>query len=228
MTDKSYIFIQPLPVSMQLGEIVRDLATTILAVSTGIIFYKKMNQFCKIFLCQAALYLLVDLLAANNGKNAWIYNLYIPIETALLFFAAQTEFNTKKSKQFLSILYLIFLFIYIPELIKVKGTSDLVYISVLTEYLFVTGIYAFLLYIRLNPAVSNKINISVVTISFGLIIYCGGCIPYLAAIKELMHINMLLSKDMFQVIVVLLGALRYLMLAIGYCLLGREIVYKKF
>ena len=213
---------------MQLEELVKDLATTILAVSTGLIFYNKIGLVGKLFLMQAFVYLLIDVIAANLSQSLWIYNLYLPVETILLFLAAKMELNTKRSGHFLAVLFITFLLIYLPELFFVKLNGDFVYISALTQYLFISSIYTFVLYERLDPSRNTRINLPIVIISFGLVVYSAGSIPCLAAMKELMSLDMLISKQLWQAIVVLLATLRYLLLAVGLALYSRRIHYNWF
>ncbi|PBQ33553.1 hypothetical protein CNR22_17815 [Sphingobacteriaceae bacterium] len=212
---------------MQLELLIKDSATTILAVSAGLVFYRKINLAGKLFLLQAIIYLIFDSAVMNSNNNVWIYNIYTLVETFILFLAAGIELKSKRIVWILTLMFGAFLLIYIPELIVVKLSSDFVYMAALTEYIFISCIYTFILYQRLNPSKNNEIDISLTVISFGLVVFCAGSIPCLAAMKQLMHLDIILSKELFKKIVVLLAVFRYLLLAIGFILSGKRINYNK-
>lgn len=209
---------------MKLELLLRDLSTAILAIIIGLLVLRKLNWPVKLLLLQALVYTIVDIIGFYIHKNLWLYNLYVPVETGLLLASAATELGTIKAKRTIGIVFFVFLILFIVELIRVELGNDFVYLSVLTHYFLIACLYTYLLFRRINPSNNTALNVSHIVICFGIVVYCAGSIPCLAAMRQLMFVDLGLSQELFVKIVVLLAAFRYFLLAIGLAITGKKIV----
>lgn len=221
MPDKSNIFNPSFFRTMQLETLVRDLSTTALAIAIGGISYRRMSKFNRILLLQAFIYVVVDTIGFMINVNLWLYNIYVPVEIALVFLALSAELKMESNNRLLKGFFGVFLLIFVIEMYVIKMQKDFIYVSALTGYLFATVSYTYALYHKFNSATNLKHELPFIFTAFGLVIYFAGSIPCLAAMSSLMSVDMGLSQSLFQHIVLLLGILRYLFLAASFGIASR-------
>ena len=201
---------------LPIKQILIDLSSTIIATSIGIMVLKKIRPFYKLLLLQVILYLIVDSIAANMKNNAWIYNLYMPIEVMLLLIAAKHHLIIHKSKLILKIIFGIYFMIFMMDILLFTGLEKFAYHGAIIEGIIITGVFLTILYFHLIKRGSTKIDGALVLSSIGIILYFGATIPDLALIFYLQKINPSLNQMLFRNIVVTLASIRYLFIAISF------------
>jgi len=211
---------------MSIEEIIKDLLTAIIAALMGFLTFNKMTLFFRLLFIQVLLYLVIDIVATNYHPNLWLFNIYIFLETLLLFLAAGCYLTSKKGRQVLTLLFSAFIVIYFIELIFFGLAANFAAISSITEGLFVSCIFIHIMFIQLNRKENNSINIPVVTVSLGLVIYFAATVPYLSTLN-LRFTNFSSIRYLFQKIVVNLSNVRYLLLAAAFIFLYKGIIFTK-
>lgn len=217
--------------AMLLKLLIEDMHTTALAVITGLLLFRKLNVFLKVLLLQTSIYLLVDTIALNEAftaeSNTFIYNLYVPVEFFLLLLAIHYTPTLRIPRWTSYLIYVTYLLIYVPELLLVNWNTKLVVFSTLTAYLLASCVFIYVIYSTVNSDESFWFKISSVAVSLGIVIYCAGSIPCLAALFDVFKVSKETAQEVYQNTVLLLADIRYLFLAIGCGFLAYSKMYKK-
>lgn len=209
----------------EVTQIIIDLFTTFLAVVCGLLIYNKMNLFYRLLLFQVVFYLTVDLISfAFKPNNAWIFNIAILVETALIMAAASVYFNSRLARNFLLFLFVLFFIIYMGDLIIISGFTNFLYHSAIFEGTILTSTFLVILYLEFNKGIGNPFNISLISVCLGLVIYFAATIPYLGIMFHFQNINPHLNKQLFQNIIVILASVRYFLLAFAFYRLKRGLI----
>lgn len=206
---------------MGVGRIVIDLLTTVAAIFVGTVVYKKMNTFYKSQFYYTILYLLVDIVSLTFNNNAWIFNLLIFAETCMMFFAVNSlkVLTNKRYSPVLLLMLGLFTLTYFTEIIWQETFKKSVFVAMLSSAVMLSGIFIHVLYKQLSERVEGKINLPLVIICSGLVIYFSTTVPMLALLKTSQTEEMKSLQSAFQIIVVNAATLRYLLTAIGFILL---------
>lgn len=207
----------------------------LLALSLGVYTFRYMNIFHKIFFLQLFVYILFDIMAnivliiqkTNNGilNNQWVYNLYMPIETGLLTWAVYEYFKSAKAKILLSIGYTVFMIVFVME-ICIKGMRVLSNHAYFAESILLLIIFLLVLNSQFNQKSISWKKSSEVWISFGVVLYFTGVIPYFSLIHYLQESHPTTNLSLYYIIVEGLSDLRYLLLAYGFWLVRRNVLSK--
>jgi hypothetical protein len=200
-----------------------SLSSAVLAFCTGLIAYKRLKNFYRLLFFQVLTYLMLDCISIPFiPHNSWVINILIPSETALLFAAAYTYFGTTKSKYILLLLYTLFLVIYLCDILFFTGINNFAYHASITEGVLATGIFITVLYFQLDQGMNLIDSWPVTLICLGMVVYFAGSIPYLSTLFYFQKMDPVLNLKLFKNIVELLAHLRYVCLAVGFYLTGKE------
>ena len=145
---------------LSIQQVLLDLSTAILAVGTGLVLFRKLNNFCRVLLLQTALYLIFDLTAYAAGKNAWMFNAYMLVETTLLFLAAWLYYNSRTAAYTLVALFAAFALVYMCEIFY-TGFFVFAHFTAITQGVLFTGVFLFIIL----SAFMQKTGYSVVYLS---------------------------------------------------------------
>lgn len=195
---------------------VLELFTTLLAFGIGLFFFQKLNTFFRLLFTQVSVYLLIECFAISIGRNAWLYNLMMPVETGLLFYSAEVYFKTVKSKVVINCLYVVFLVIYLADVLYFIGFDKFANHAAIIEGFFMTAIYTFLLYEILMNRPSQKLDMPATLASLGMVVYFACTVPYLCVIAYFQDQDSHLNDLIFQYLIISLASLRYLLIAIAF------------
>lgn len=201
---------------------VLELFTTFLAVGVGLALFRKLDRFHRLIFFQVTIFLLLDLFSLTLDNNNWLYNIQIPIETALLFSAALTYFESTGSKRVLLILFTVFLIVYILDIIYFTGIMSFAYHAAIAEGFLITLVYTILLYVHLMNKKTGSANAALIMASIGMIIYFACTIPYLCVMFYFQGLDPVGNDRIFVYIIVSMASLRYLFIAIAFFINGRK------
>lgn len=206
---------------ISIGQILLDLSTTVLAILTGILAYGKLPVFYRILFFQALAYLIIDVCAITYSNNGVLYNAGMVVESGLLFFAAHTFFHTRTSKYVLLLLYSGFLSVLLFDFCF-SGIKAFAVHAYITSGVFITGIYLCILFLHFHHHVRGYITLPLLLSCIGILIFFAGMVPYLSMMPYLQELDAGLSQKLFKYTVLLMGILRYLLVAIAFMLLGKQ------
>ena len=195
------------------------LSTAIAALIVGLAVYKHLIKFYRLLFFQVLIYLLIDCLSIPfMPNNSWVLNIFVPMETALLFAAAQIYFDSTKSKYLLLLIYSLFVVIYLLDLIFITGINKFVYHAAIAEGICISVLYIIILYIQFNRRFSLPLTFA----CLGLILYFACSIPYISTLFYFQKIDPILNQKLFQYIIVLLAHVRYSFIALAFFLVGKS------
>jgi len=205
--------------------IIDESLTLIVAFSIGVYAFRYMNLLYRIFLYQLLAYILIFILAnvvrlilsQNNLpiNNQWVYNLSMPIETGLLTWAVYEYFKASKGKIWIWIGYLIFITILVTEL-SIKGIWILSNHGYIAENILLLVLYLLVLYAHFTKQNGNWQRSPELWICLGIVLYCGGVVPYFSLINYLQVSYPKVNSFLYYFIIDGLATLRYLLLALGF------------
>ncbi len=207
---------------LAIKQILLDLSTTLLAFSIGVLVFKRLERFYRLLFFQVFTYLLVDGIALTIPfNNGWLFNAFIPIETALLLLAAQAYYNTSKSKQLLLILFGFFLMVFLADIFFFTGIIHFAYHAAIAEGILLTCVYITVLYFQLMKKMDNS-NIALVMASIGMVLYFACSVPYLCVLFYFQTLDPIFNQKLFQNIIVVLAIVRYFFIAIAFFIVKRK------
>lgn len=199
---------------LPIGQILMDLSTTILATLVGLLAYRKLPAFYRILFFQALAYLIIDSYASTYTHNAKSYNIETVIEVSLLFLASIIYFKMKSSRFLLSGLFLIFLSLFAFDIYHFP--NDLAYHAYIVAGIAITGIYLSILFFHFLGKKDNYSTPALVLTCLGIVIYFACSIPYLSMMYDLQEQSPQSNKDLFNIIIVALSRVRYLLVALAF------------
>lgn len=208
-----------------LKQIIIEQSTTILALSAGLVVFKRLSLFYYLLLLQVLIYWLIDTWALTIGNgNGWIYNLFMPIESAILFIAAQVYFKAVRSKRILFFLFFLFLSVFIGNILYLDDFLQLASYASVTQGILLLGIYCAILFFQFMEKKNGFHNLAVILASAGMVFYYGVTIPYLCALPYLNSKEDIHNLELFQSIVLQSAHLRYFLIAIAFLLARHNFV----
>lgn len=199
-----------LPVS----QILMDLSTTILAILIGLLAYRKLPAFYRVLFFQALAYLMIDSYAVTYPNNGQAYNVAMIFEFSLLFVASAIYFKTKNSRFLLSGLFFIFLLLFIFDIYS--SPKQFAYHAYVTGGIMTTGVYLTILFFHFLGKKDNYHTSSLMLTCLGIVIYSACMVPYLSMMNNLQQQNAESNKELFKLIIVTLGLLRYFLVALAF------------
>ncbi len=209
-----------LPVS----QILMDLSTTILAILIGLLAYRKLPAFYRVLFFQALAYLIIDSYAVTYPNNGQAYNIEMIFEFSLLFLASALYFKTKNSRILISGLFLIFLLLFVFDVYSSpKQFANRAYIA---GGVLITGIYLAILFFHFLGKKDNYHTSALVLTCLGIVIYFACAAPYLSMISYFQKQSPQSNKELFNLIVVTLGRVRYLLIALAFLMYWKPFQFK--
>ncbi len=212
-------------------EVPKESGLFFIALVIGISTLRKFNLFYKLVLLQIFVFAIVYIggyaityyqeehhLIKNN---TWIYNLYFPIECALLTGAGLFYFKSKRVNFFAFITYALFSMTLFFQLNK-NGINSLANFAVAIEALLLVTIYLFILYDKLKDSNFNWKVSPEFWLCIGIVLYFGCIVPYFSMINYLNATNPQLSFTLFVFINDVLSNIRYLLTAFAFWLFYRQ------
>lgn len=192
-----------------------------LACIIGLFAFNRLTAFYKIIFFQVIIYLIVLYLTYTVApKNIHlVYNIYVPVEMALLLGSAAMYFKKRSERVILLFGFLLFLLVYVVQ-IGGKLTSFANFASV-AEGLIMLVIYLTILKIQFSVPGFTAGTSVLFWLCMGSAVYFGGTIPLLS-IFNFANKNFLAEHGtLFNAIVDVLANVRYLAVALSFWLCYR-------
>lgn len=192
-----------------------------LAFIVGLFTIKQLTPFYKIILLQVMIYLVVLYLSYTVSLQHihLVYNIYLPVEIALLLRSVAIYFKKRSERVILLVCFVLFLLVYFIQ-IGGKLTSFANFASV-AEGLIMLVIYLTILKIQFSIPTFTAGTSSLFWLCMGSAIYFGGTIPLLS-IFNFANKNFLSEHGtLFNSIVDVLANIRYLSVALSFWLCYR-------
>jgi small-conductance mechanosensitive channel len=175
--------------------ILKESSFYLLALITGVICFRRLNLFYRIIFFQVCVAMVQYLLSyvvtryqhahGMEKNNHWVFNVYLPIEAALLGWAGIIYLRKKSHTVLIITGYLLFL-IYLLYEISGKGIiKDFLNNSACLEGSFVVLTYLLVLYHQLARRHTDWKNSSYVWLCLGTILFFGGYSPFLGMLDRL-------------------------------------------
>lgn len=209
---------------LPISQILMDLSTTILAILIGILAYRKLPAFYRVLFFQALAYLIIDSYAVTHRNNGQAYNIGIIFEVSLVFLASAFYFKTKNSRFLLLGLFLIFLLLFVFDIYSFP--KQFAYRAYITGGITITGIYLTILFFHFLGKKDNYHTSSLVLTCVGIVMYFACMVPYLSMMNNLQQQNAESNKELFKLIIVTLGLLRYFLIALAFLMHWKPFQFK--
>lgn len=209
---------------LPISQILMDLSTTVLAILIGFLAYPKLPVFYRVLLFQALAYLIIDSYAVTYPNNGQAYNIEMIFEYGLLFSASAIYFKTKNSRFILSGLSLIFLLIFVFDIYSFP--KQFAYHAYVTGGIMISGIYLGILFFHFLGKKDNYHTPSLVLTCLGIVIYFACMVPYLSMMNNLQQQSAESNKELFKLIIVSLGLLRYFLVALAFLIYWKPFQFK--
>ncbi len=216
-------------------QIIYESFVLLVAFGMGLYTLRYMGIIYRIFFVQLLFYILIYILGevvviierANKMPltNQWVYNIDMPVETGMLTWAGYEYFNRSKAKLLLGIGYAIFLVIFISEII-IKGIGVLSNHASVAQSLLLVITYLLVLYSEFTKQNMKWKRSPEVWISFGLVLYFAGVVPYFSLIHYLQEHNSKINLLLFNITIIVLSNIRYLLLAVGFWFVRKNVLSK--
>jgi hypothetical protein len=214
-----------------MAEVLKESGLFFIAFIVGAFSFKRLNVFYRMVFLQIIVFALVYWLGylitqfqdENNlpKNNTWIYNLYFPIECALLAYAGSLYFKSKKLTYIITISYCIVLISFAWQ-VSIQGIHLLANYAVALEALLLVGLYLFILYHKFGDANFTSLRSSEFWLSIGIVLYFSCIVPYFGMMNYLNEVNPELSLTFFTVINEGLSNIRYLFTAVAFWVFYRQ------
>lgn len=143
-----------------------------------------------------------------DEKNAWLYNLYVPIEFYILLIMAQHLLKHRLSAVFIALVGLLYAVILIREIGQSDGSTLLYTRSTLLAFGSVTLLYAALLVDLAERTKTVLWKDQRFWVYLSVFLFMGPAIPYVGMMNEVYHRDPDLAFNLF-LILDLLFLLRY-------------------
>jgi hypothetical protein len=189
--------------------------------------YKLIPHYLLFFYLQITLAFFVESLAyiliLLDLQNAWLYNLYIPLEFVLLLAFAYALADRQWLKWVMAGAMTIYVLMLWGEALQGGGMDILTSRSILWAWASLAMIHTYLL-IRLADRSMIKIwRLPLFWVQFGIILFMGGAIPYIGLINRMLEHDAPLASGLFVIIEVLFF-LRYTMAILAGQMLPKRII----
>jgi hypothetical protein len=201
------------------------------ALFTAIISWRKANSFFKLLSLQLALffivyaggYVITFYQQARNlpQNNIWIYNLYFPIECALLAAAALQLLQSKMIRMITLICYFLFLTFYMIQIARF-GLNHFANFAVAAYAFILVGLYLAVLYHILKTPGFTFRAFPQLWACLGIALYFGCIVPYFSVMNYLHATNPKLNSTLFFIINNVLSHVRYFATAISMILFYQQ------
>lgn len=147
-----------------------------------------------------------------SPANTLVYNMFMPIEVALLVYAAFVLVGNNLNRWVFLAAYALFLLVFLWEL----APGIFAYRSAMLEGLILTAIYILVLYNVLQKRIEKENALAAGLASLGMVLYFACTIPYLSILYYFQKTNPLVNKELFRYIIVFLALLRYFLIAASF------------
>jgi hypothetical protein len=180
-----------------------------------------MNLFYRLLFAHITLYLLVQCVVFFiQYNNNWLFNIFLPIETALLLVSADYYFNLKFARRILVSIFSFFLLIYSFDVFLWLGINTFAFHAAIVEGIAVAGVYLYIFYLQFQTKATY--NWPLLLVCLGHVLYFISSIPYLSVLFYFQASHPILNRELFIYIILLLAQVRYLLLAIAFFLMRRQ------
>lgn len=192
-------------------------ATTILAIAAGLFAYKDLPVFYRILFFQAFTYLVIDSYAITYHHNALSYNVEMIFEFSFLFLASSLYFKTRVRRVILSTIFLVFVLSCLYEISL--NPNQLAYHTYILGGISITVIYLSILFFHFYENNDQYYRPALALTCLATVTYFACTIPYLSMMYILQNQDAESNKELFNLIIVSLGRVRYFLLAIAFFIL---------
>lgn len=198
-----------------IGEILQDLFAPILAVIIGVRFYQQIVFFHRILLWQVITYLLIDLIAlqvkTEKGNSAWLFNLYMPVETMLLIWSSFVLYRSLIYRYVCLFLFSLYGFVFINDIFHLGYRIFAIHAAVF-QGVMLLGLFLVVIFRSFK---NDQPGAQVFSMT-GIVLYFSAVIPFLGTMFYIDDINIETSEMLFEWIVIPAQLLRYFLLALGF------------
>lgn len=202
-----------------------------LALGVGIFAVRQLNLFYRLIFAQVVWYVLVyagsyaitiyQSMSGAELNNQWLYNLYFPVECALLSMAGIIFFQNRQATLRITIAYFIFLTAFLWQLASMDFRGFANY-GVVAEAALLVVIYLMILYSKFITSDFHWRSSPEFWLCIGIAMYFACIVPYFSMINLLNRTNGQLNQFLFYLINEVLGNVRYLFTAVSFWLFVRR------
>lgn len=211
-------------------QLLKQSGCLLLACLLGIVFLRSLNTFYRIILLSAlfALFIFcfswllteVQFYAFTRRHNHWVFNLAMPIDTALLSAAGIVSLHASQMKRVIMAGYSLFAITYALQ-VYLQGFNNFANYAASIAGLLIVGIYMVILFRLLRKNTPLTSILPDCFICTALILYFAGIIPYLNYMYFIQQFGEARLK-VYNIIVLNLGNIRYLCTALAFVLYARQ------
>jgi hypothetical protein len=209
-------------------QIINEELSQLLALAAGLYAFRSLSLFARGLFAQllvwmlfyVASYMLTSYQEAHEQttNNQLLFNIHMPLEAALLSFAAWRFFSPGLSRRLVVVSYVFFLVIY-ALLLRVKGWQVFNHLGSVAEALLITALYAALLFRMLR--IRSWRASPELWACLGLLVFFACNVPYFSMFDYLNTYRPTLSLRLFNLINDDLANVRYLSLAFSFWMARR-------
>jgi hypothetical protein len=168
---------------------------------------------------------MAQLIPAMHKHNQWVYNLAMPVETAILSLGGYEYFKEEREKILIVAGYVVFLLVFVTELF-LKGILVFSNHGFITEGIILLVLYLSVIYSLFASRQNTWKHAPEMWISLGIVIYFAGVIPYFSLMDYLEEYHPAINLIFYRYINIELSNVRYLLLAYGFWLARRNTLLK--
>lgn len=197
----------------------------VVAFFIGMIMYRKLNKAYKLIYLQVFISFLIECGGFAFEKvhprhsNAWLYNLYLPIDCGMLLWAAHYFINEKiKIRPFIFIVgYSVFIAVWLFCIIQ-SGWNEFAFIAVSVDGFLILIAYLLVLYSSIISNTNKLLTLSIFWTCLGIILYYGCSIPYFSMYQYLAKKLTAAEDRKLYYILLALNYIRYLSVTFSFYL----------
>jgi hypothetical protein len=198
-----------------------EIITTLLAFGMGAMLFRRLGRVSRIILMQVVLCLVMEVIAVSLKENNWVYNLFMPVETALLLVAAAYCFR-EKERRWVLLLYPVFAAVFAIDMVYFPGFWKIATHAAVVQGFVLGLVYTIIIYRRLTDRGETIADKPVVISGIGMLLYFACIVPFLCVMGYLFDKDPELCDRIFVFVIIPMSLLRYLFIAIAFFVEGRK------
>lgn len=196
----------------------------ILAFLVGTFFAKRFTWPYKLIYLQVALVTLVEIagyyIKKEASTNAWIFNLYLPLDCGILLLAAYGFLKERFKPAGFFIAYSIYSIIWTVGI--ANSSKSFAFASMIADATILVVAYLMVLYYSAMSYHGNIMKLPIFWICLGIILYYGCAIPFFSMYQFLTSLSKDDKHKMYFILQVL-NNIRYIFTTLSFILLRRQV-----
>jgi len=215
-----------------LEAVLKESGIYMIALAAGIYARRRLDLFHRLILLQLVVfapvyiggYLITSYQAARDlpQNNVWIYNLYFPIECAILITAALQLTTSKRIRTTAWLGYAFFFIIFFWQLAANGGIYSFANFGVAAQAFVLVGLYLAILFQKFRTPQFTVKSFPGFAVCLGIALYFGCIVPYFTMMNYLNAHNPEMSATLFYLINGIMSNVRYLGTALSFILFYRQ------